>query len=85
MKRALINGWNSFLKLFRFVIWYAFGVAAIFYALPLAGQFVEGKYDAMSSATKIFAVIGFFLVVGAWQILSRRDRLRKSLQGKRIG
>ena len=44
MKRALINGWNSFLKLFRFLAWYGIAVAAIFYLLPMAGVIVQEQY-----------------------------------------
>lgn len=85
MKKSLSEVWRSFLKLFRFLVWYAIAVAAIFYLLPLAGLFVEDKYDAMSSTAKFFAVLGFFFVIGAWQVLSRRDRLRKSFQKKQAG
>jgi hypothetical protein len=39
---------------------------------------VEVQYDLLSSSTKFFAVIGLFLVAGAWQIISVRDRSRNS-------
>ena len=79
MKNSLINGWNSFLKLFRFLAWYGVGVVIIFYLLPIVGLMVEVQYDLLSSSAKFIAVIGLFLVAGAWQIISMRDRSRDSL------
>lgn len=78
MKKAFLNGWNSFVKLARFLAWYGIAVAALFYLLPMAGLFVQTQYDALNGAVKFAAVIGFFLVIGAWQVLSLRDRLRAS-------
>jgi hypothetical protein len=78
MKNSLFNGWNSFLKLFRFLAWYGVGVVTIFYLLPIVGLMVEVQYDLLSSAAKFIAVIGLFLVAGAWQIMSMRDRQRES-------
>jgi len=85
MKRALKNGWNSFLKLFRFLAWYAIAVASMLYVLPLAGLFLEGQYEALSSAVKFLAVIGFVLVIVAWQVMSQWERWRGWQQGKEIG
>ena len=81
MKNSLFNGWNSFLKLFRFLAWYGIAVVTLFYLLPIVGLIVEVQYDKLSSAAKFFAVIGFFLVAGSWQVLSMRDRWRDSAQG----
>ncbi len=85
MKRALINGWNSFLKLVRFLFWYAVVVTTIFYLLPMVAVFVEGQYEAMNGAAKFISILGFFSVIGAWQIVSQRDRWRESLMGKPAG
>ena len=80
MKKSLIDGWNSFLKLFRFLAWYGVGVVAIFYLLPVVGLMVEVQYDMLSNAVKFFAIIGIFLVAGAWQMISVRDRWRMQAQ-----
>jgi high-affinity Fe2+/Pb2+ permease len=85
MKRTLKNGWNSFLKLFRFLAWYGIAVAAIFYLLPMAGVIVQDQYEALSGTVKFIAILGFFSVVGAWQILSRRDRWREWPAEKSMG
>lgn len=85
MKRTLKNGWNSFLKLFRFLAWYGIVVAAIFYLLPMAGVIVQEQYEALSGTVKFIAILGFFSVVGAWQILSQRDRWRAWPVGKSFG
>ena len=82
MKNSLSNGWNSFLKLFRFLAWYGIAVISIFYFLPIVGLLVEVQYDLLSSSAKFFAIIGLFLVTGAWQIMSMRDRWRVSFDGK---
>ena len=80
MKKSLIDGWNSFLKLFRFLAWYGVGVVTIFYLLPVVGLMVEVQYDMLSNAVKFFAIIGIFLVAGAWQMISVRDRWRTHAQ-----
>lgn len=80
MKKSLIDGWNSFLKLFRFLVWYGVGVVTIFYLLPVIGLMVEVQYDMLSNAAKFLAIIGIFLVAGAWQIISVRDRWRAQEQ-----
>lgn len=80
MKKSLIDGWNSFLKLFRFLAWYGVGVVAIFYLLPVVGLMVEVQYDMLSNAAKFLAIIGIFLVAGAWQMISVRDRWRTQEQ-----
>ena len=79
MKNSMIESWYSFLKLARFLAWYGVAIVTFFYLLPIAGTVVEGQYDLMSSSAKFFAVIGFFIVVGAWHIISTRDRLRASI------
>ena len=80
MKKSLIDGWNSFLKLFRFLAWYGVGVVTIFYLLPVVGMMVEVQYDMLSNAVKFLAIIGIFLVAGAWQMISVRDRWRTQEQ-----
>ena len=80
MKKSLIDGWNSFLKLFRFLALYGVGVVTIFYLLPVVGLMVEVQYDMLSNAVKFFAIIGVFLVAGAWQMISVRDRWRTHVQ-----
>ena len=80
MKKSLIDGWNSFLKLFRFLAWYGVGVVTIFYLLPVVGLMVEVQYDMLSNAAKFLAIIGMFLVAGAWQMISVRDRWRTQEQ-----
>jgi hypothetical protein len=84
MKNSISNGWNSFLKLFRFLAWYGIAVVAVFYFLPIIGLMVEVQYDILSSSAKFLAVIGIFLVAGAWQIASIRDRWRDSLAGNAV-
>ena len=76
MEKALNNGWNSFLKLFRFLAWYGIGVITFFYLLPIAGLILESHYETLSSVARFSAVVGFFIVVGAWQVVSMRERRR---------
>ena len=85
MKSRMINAKNSLFKLFRFLFWYSAAVAVLFYLLPMAGLFLEGQYEAMSSTAKFLSVIGFFAVIAAWQILAQRDRLRRVVLGKDPG
>ena len=80
MKYRMVEAWKSFLKLFRFVIWYVIAVAAVLYALPVIGLFLEGKYDVLSSSVKLFTIFGFFAVVAVWQLLSRFGRQRFPMQ-----
>lgn len=85
MNHAIINGWKNFLRLIRFLVWYAIVVAAIFFALPTAGQFLEIQYEAMSGVSKFLAVLGLFSIIGIWQVINMRDRMRRSILGKQAG
>ena len=77
MKHALSDSWKSMLSLLRFLFWYGILVAAILYLLPWAGQLAQHQYEAMNSIARLFSVIGFFAVVGAWQLLATRFRSRR--------
>ena len=74
MNKATVEGRKSLLKLFRFLLWYAIAVAAGLYLLPMGAQMIEVGYEAMSTAGRLFSVVGFFAVIGAWQFMSRRKR-----------
>ena len=76
MKKSLVESWNALMKLVRFLVWYAAGVSLVFYLLPIAGLVLEVQYESLSNSTRFFAVIGFFAVVVAWQVVSIRDRWR---------
>lgn len=82
MRTARVEGWKSVLKLFRFLLWYGIAVAALLYLLPMAAVTVEEHYAAMSSTMRFFAVLGFFVVVGAWQVLSMRERIKELRTGR---
>jgi hypothetical protein len=51
--------------------------------LPFAcdRSFAESQYEALSNAAKFISILGFFSVIGAWQIISMRDRRRRSVEG----
>jgi hypothetical protein len=76
MKKSVSRAWNSFQQLVRFFVWYGAALAALFYLLPIIGLLVEHQYETLSSVAKFFSIIGFFLVLGAWQIVNTRDRWR---------
>jgi len=78
MKKTLNEGWNSFMKLVRFLTVYGLVVVAVFYLLPIAGLILENHYEALSSTARFFSVIGFFAVVTAWHVVSTRDRWRQT-------
>jgi hypothetical protein len=83
MKHANIrvkDAFVSLLRLVRFVAWYAAAVALLFYLLPILGLLLEERYDMLSSSVKFFSVLGFFVVVAAWQLVDRRDRMRASIR-----
>lgn len=80
MSKQSEKRWSSFLNLFRFLVIYGAGVVSLLYLLPIIGLFVEHQYETLSSIAKFFSVIGFFLVVGAWQIVTIRDRLRAEIR-----
>jgi 4-hydroxybenzoate polyprenyltransferase len=54
MKKTLLDGWKSLLRLLRFVFWYGFAVAVLLYLLPAAGLLLEQHYEALSSTVKFF-------------------------------
>jgi hypothetical protein len=76
MKKSLMEGWQGFLKLLRFLIGYGVFVAVVFYLLPIAGHLLEARYETLSSTTRFFSVIGFFAVVAGWHVMNTRDRWR---------
>jgi hypothetical protein len=80
MKYAIKDFLDSLARLFRFIAWYGIALAGVFYLLPILALFLEGRFDALSGSVKFFAVIGFFVIVAAWQIADRRDRLRSSVK-----
>ena len=66
MKRPLNEGWKSVRTLIRFVFWYAIGLAAVLYLLPMAGRLIEAQYDDMSGMAKLFTLVGFLALVVLW-------------------
>ena len=85
MRSAMNEMARSLFRLIRFVVWYAVAVAALFYILPILGLFLEGRYDALSSSVKFFSVIGFFIVVAAWQIRGHKERISSSVRPRNHG
>ena len=58
-------------------------VGTAVHVLPMLGLLLEDRYEAMSNSAKFLSVIGFLVIVGAWHVVSRRDRqrqLRRSLR-----
>ena len=66
MKHTILDSWKSLL---RFLTWYGLAVAAILFLLPWIGHWVEQHYEAMSSTARLISVSGFFIAVGAWQVI----------------
>jgi hypothetical protein len=83
MRSIWVESWKSLLKLFRFLFWYGIAVTAILYLLPMAAVAVEDRYAAMSSTVRLFSVFGFFVAIGAWQVMSMRDRMKWPRPGRR--
>lgn len=79
MKQEIIVFWQSFLRLIRFLTWYVAGVAALLFAMPIGARFLQAQYEDMSGTIKFAIVAGFFVVIAAWQLLGKRDRLRAEL------
>jgi len=77
---AIKNILKSLARLIQFLTWYAVAVALVLYLLPLVGLFLEERYDTMSSSVKFFSLIGFFVVVAAWQIVGQKERIRISAE-----
>lgn len=81
MKQEINAAWRSILRLVRFLAWYAAGVATLFYLLPKGGLFLQAQYESMGGTMKFAAVVGFFLLIAAWHVLGRRDRMREEVTG----
>lgn len=80
MNKSISSTRKSFQNLVRFLVWYAAALAALFYLLPIIGLLFEHQYETLSSVAKFSSIIGFFLVLGAWQIVGTRDRWRALTQ-----
>lgn len=74
------DGWNSFLRLVRFVTAYTLVVVTLLYLLPMAAAHIEQKYDALSRSARFLSVLGFFVIIGAWYVIGQRDRWRRGAQ-----
>ena len=74
MKQEIFEAAYSLWKLVRFVFWYAAGLAALFWVLPLGAKFLQARYETMDTSIKFVVVAGFFSLVAAWQYLARRER-----------
>ena len=74
MKQEIFEAAYSLWKLVRFVFWYAVGLAAVFWVLPLGAKLLEARYETMDVSFKFVVVAGFFSLVAAWQYLARRER-----------
>lgn len=81
MKQEIIIIWHSILKLLRFLVWYAAGVAALLFAMPIGARFLQAQYEDMSGTVKFAIVAGFFIVIAVWQLLGKRDRMRAEFSG----
>ena len=78
MKNGLIDAWKNFLSLLRFLVWYLIALAAVIYFLPIAGLFLEDRYDAMTYSVKLYSILGFFTVIALWQFLTWKNRMKAS-------
>jgi hypothetical protein len=74
MKQEIFEAAYSLWKLGRFVFWYAAGLAALFWVLPLGAKLLQARYETMDASIKFVVVVGFFSLVAAWQYLARRER-----------
>ena len=74
MKQEFFEAVSSLWKLLRFLFWYAAGLAALFWVLPLGAKLLQARYETMDASFKIIAEAGFFSLVAAWQYLARRQR-----------
>ena len=75
MKHSVIESALSIFKLFRFVFWYGIAVAGVLYVLPMAASYLQDQYEALSSVARLLALVGFFVVIGIWQLLEIRSRM----------
>ena len=85
MSKTQIETWKSVLGLGRFLFWYAIAVAVLLILLPWLGQELQSRYEALTSASRLLSIGGFFAVVAAWQLLGMRGRLKSLRPGRREG
>lgn len=76
MNRNAKQSLTNILRLARFLTWYGAIVLSLFVFLPEAGSYLEQKYEALAASARFAGVLGFFVVVAAWQVISVRDRWR---------
>ena len=80
MKQELVEGFNSLVRLARFVAWYAIALGVLFYAAPAAASWLEGAYESMSLLARFSAVLVFIGAVGLWQYISMQRREQRALK-----
>ena len=74
MKLEVLCAWRNLLKLAKFLVLYAGGVALLLYLLPMGAAWLQSGYESMSGIAKLSVVAGFGLAVGLAYIWSRISR-----------
>lgn len=74
MKQEILGAVLSLWKLIRFIFWYAAGLAALFWVLPVGAKLLQARYETMDGGVKVIIVVAFFAAIAAWQFLARRER-----------
>lgn len=74
MKLEMLCAWRNLLKLLKFLVLYAGGVALLLYLLPMGAALLQSGYESMSGIVKLSVVAGFGLAVSAVYLWSRFAR-----------
>ena len=76
MTKMQAENYRSIFRLARFLFWYGTAMVGLLFFLPWAGEALQARYEGMSVTARLISATGFFVVVGAWQIIVIRGGLR---------
>ena len=65
-------------RLFGLLACYGIIVFFVFSSIPAAAESFQADHQALSGSARLAAIAGFLVVVTAWQVLDKRDRLRRA-------
>jgi len=85
MSKDRVDAWKSVFRLARFLFWYTAVAAALLVLLPWAGLELQERYEALSTAVRMYSIGGLLVAIAAWQLLSVRGRLKSSRAGQSEG
>ena len=84
MKFEMRCAWRNLLRLVKFLVLYAGGVALLLYLVPMGAALLQAGYESMSGIARLFLLAGFGLaVIGIYLHGRQAQHAREPVQESR--